>query len=304
MVYLSPQLNEQLNKTKRKIDNNKQWMFQVKKHFEYEKISHFDDEKRASRAFYKFMEILRKYDIVKESHKKALSLCEAPGGFMQAINVVKPDIWVYGQSLGKSIKFDNKIDPKKYEYSDLTDIKTIIKLAKECRYNKYDIITADGGVDVSDDYSKQESKNLRIIYCQILCMLYCLNVGGNFILKIFDCFSKETVQLLQLLSNSFDQFELIKPVLSRPCNSEKYAICRGFRGYSRIPGFSQQINEETIRFNIKVSLEFHNQIIQMNHHFVKKQIEAINNVLDTQNKPNTRNQISKSMNMFKELKLK
>lgn len=303
MVYLSPQLKEQLNKTKRKIDNNKQWMFQVKKHFEYEKISHFDNEKRASRAFYKFMEILRKWEIVRENHSSALSLCEAPGGFIQAIKVLNPEIEVYGQSLGNSIKFDNKIDPKTYEYSDLTDIKTIIKLAKDCRYKKYDLVTADGGVDVSDDYSKQESKNLRIIYCQILCMLYCLNIGGNFILKIFDSFSKETVQLLQLLSNSFDNFELVKPVLSRPCNSEKYAICRGFKGYSTIPGFSKQINEETIKFNIKVSLEFHNQIIQMNHHFVKNQIESINYVLDQNNKPNIRNQLSKSMNMFKELKL-
>lgn len=302
MVYLSPQLREKLNQTKRKIDNNKQWMFQVKKHFEYEKISHFDEKKRASRAFYKFMEILRKWDITCHN-KKSLSLCEAPGGFMQAIKVVNPDVEIYGQSLGQSIKFDNTIDPKTYEYSDLTDIKTIIKLAKDCRYKKYSLITADGGVDVSDDYSKQESKNLRIIYCQILCMLYCLETNGNFILKIFDSFSKETVQLLQLLSNSFDHFELVKPVLSRPCNSEKYAICRGFKGYTSIPGFSQQINEQKMKFNIKISLEFHNQIIQMNHHFVKKQIESINHVIDPNNKPNLRNQISKSMNMFKELKL-
>lgn len=311
MSFISPQLKLQLDKIKKEIDKHKNWMYYVKNNFEYEKISKFDTKKRASRAFYKMMEIFRKFNIVNQNTKRALCLCEAPGGFLQAIQEINPDISIYAQSLDSNIKFNKSIDPQLYEYSDLSKLETIIKFAKDTKINgKYQLITGDGGIDVSDDYFKQETKNLKVIYCQILTMLYCLDIGGNFVLKIFDAFQRETVQLLQLLDNHFQRFEIVKPVLSRPCNSEKYIVCMGFKGYTPINGFSNQINNEKMEFNIDISLEFHNQVILMNKTFVSQQIRNIQEILDicggkynSKNINSRRSQMSKSLNMFKSLQL-
>lgn len=312
MVYVPKHLKLLLDNTKREIDNHPNWMFCVKNQFEYERISSFDKKQRASRAFYKIMEIFRKTKLVDTIYtKKALCLCEAPGGFIQGIQEISPNTKIFAQSIKSNIKFNNKIDPNIYEYSDLSNLETILRYAKDCKINgKYQLITGDGGIDVSDDYSQQETKNLKVIYCQILTMLYCLDIGGNFIVKIFDTFTEETVKLLQLLSNLFEHFEIMKPVLSRPCNSEKYVICKGFLGYTKpIQGFANQINNELITFeNIKITNDFRNQIVAMNTTFVSSQIRCINEILDIckgkynyKNINSRRNQISKSMNMYKNL---
>lgn len=310
-MYTNLQL--QLDNAKKEIDNHPNWMYCVKNQFEYEKISNFDSKKRASRAFYKIMELFRKWKLINTDCRKALCLCEAPGGFIQAIKEVNSNINVFGQSLPEGIKFNNKISQNLYEYSDLSKLETIIKYGKKAKLEgKYDLITADGGVDVSDDYSQQEKRNLRIIYCQILTMLYCLKNGGNFVIKIFDCFTDETIKLLQLLAFSFDNFEVAKPVLSRPCNSEKYVICLGFKGYTKpITGFSSQLNSEDIKFSgITISPSFYSQILIMNNKFVSQQIRSIREILDicrgkynSKNINSKRNQLSKSLSMFKSLKL-
>lgn len=311
MVFISPSLKQSLENTKKEIDSHSKWMYFVKNNFEYEKVSRFDKKKRASRAFYKMVEILRKWNIINKETKSALCLCEAPGGFIQAIQEIDSGIDVFGQSLPNSIRFSDHIDERLYEYSDLGRLENIVRLAKKAKsIGKYDLITGDGGIDVSNDYLKQESMNLKVIYYQILCMLYCLKPGGNFVLKIFDCFNKKTVQLLQILYNHFNNFEIVKPVLSRPCNSEKYVVCMGFRGYSPIPGFSSQIYQDDIEFNIPISLEFHNQIIQMNKTFVTRQIRNIREILDlckgkfnARNINNRQTQLSKSLSMYNSLNL-
>ena len=52
--------------------------------------------------------------------------------------------------------------------------------------------------------------------------------GGCFILKIFDIFSKLTVDILYLLSCLYDEVYVTKPNTSRLANSEKYIVCRNF----------------------------------------------------------------------------
>jgi 23S rRNA U2552 (ribose-2'-O)-methylase RlmE/FtsJ len=311
-MYVSQFLQTKLDKTKKLIDNHHNWMYCVKNQFEYEKISNFDRTKRASRAFYKMMELLRNNSLVDPTKtRRALCLCEAPGGFIQAIQEINSDIDVFAQSVDFGIRFSNSINSGMYEYSDLYKLETVMKFIKMAKDNKYDLITADGGIDVSDDYSLQEPKNLRVIYCQILTTMYCLKIGGNFVIKVFDCFTEETVKLLQLLHSSFEHFEIVKPVLSRPCNSEKYVVCRGFKGYSQIPGFIQQIGKDVITFEgIQITKEFTSFILLMNKKFVSRQVRNIEEILDicrgkynSKNINSARNQFSKSSTMYKSLGL-
>jgi hypothetical protein len=94
--------------------------------------------------------------------------------------------------------------------------------------NTMDFITADGGFDFSTDFSNQEISMTQLIYGQIVFALCMQKQGGSFVLKIFDCFMKSTVDLLALLCSVYDNVYITKPHTSRSANSEKYIVCKGF----------------------------------------------------------------------------
>ena len=58
-------------------------------------------------------------------------------------------------------------------------------------------------------------------------------VGGDFIVKIFDIFTKSTCDILYILSSLYKQVYITKPYTSRLANSEKYIVCRGFKKYPK-----------------------------------------------------------------------
>jgi len=95
------------------------------------------------------------------------------------------------------------------------------------------IFTADGGFDFSTDYLLQEKNIYHLLICSSLIGLQCLLPGGSFVLKFFDIYAKPTQLLISLIRSCFQGWVLYKPATSRPCNSERYLICRGFRGVQK-----------------------------------------------------------------------
>ena len=94
--------------------------------------------------------------------------------------------------------------------------------------NTMDFITADGGFDFSYDYNNQENNMIKLLYGQIVYALCMQKNGGSFVLKIFDCFMKHTIELLFLLSSMYEEVYITKPLTSRSANSEKYIVCKNF----------------------------------------------------------------------------
>ena len=94
--------------------------------------------------------------------------------------------------------------------------------------NSMDIITADGGIDVSNDFNKQEKLVSKLLVAEIIYAVTMQKKGGHFILKIFDIFSKLTVDMLYLLSSLYNEVYITKPHTSRLANSEKYIVCKNF----------------------------------------------------------------------------
>lgn len=92
------------------------------------------------------------------------------------------------------------------------------------------LFTADGGFDFSIDYTIQEQRVFHLLTCSATIGLRSLLKGGCLVLKVFDMFSESTRILLLLMSRCFKQWMLYKPALSRPCNSERYFLGRGFTG--------------------------------------------------------------------------
>ena len=110
---------------------------------------------------------------------------------------------------------------------NLENIKYFAKLFKN---NKADIVSADGGFDFSTNYSNQEISATRLILCEITTGLSILAKKGNMVIKLYDIFQKPTVEIIYLLSYYFEKCYIVKPYTSRAANSEKYLICKNFKG--------------------------------------------------------------------------
>jgi len=97
---------------------------------------------------------------------------------------------------------------------------------------KADIYTADGGFDFSADFNGQENSVQRLLVAEALAGLTTLKSGDHsvMILKLFDTKCRATLEILWILSSCFNSTMLIKPRTSRPANSERYWIGKGFRG--------------------------------------------------------------------------
>uniref|UniRef100_A0A5K3F1B7 Cap-specific mRNA (nucleoside-2'-O-)-methyltransferase 1 n=1 Tax=Mesocestoides corti TaxID=53468 RepID=A0A5K3F1B7_MESCO len=89
------------------------------------------------------------------------------------------------------------------------------------------VVMADGGFDASSGYNLQEVQSKHIYLCQCLCALTLLRPSGSFVTKLFDVVTDFSVDLIWLMSHVFKKVSLIKPVTSRPANSERYLLCEG-----------------------------------------------------------------------------
>jgi len=94
------------------------------------------------------------------------------------------------------------------------------------------LFTADGGFDFSADFNGQENTVQRLLVAEFLAGLQSLTPGPDSILivKLFDTTQRATLDILWAVSTCFERTGLVKPHTSRPANSERYWIGRGFRG--------------------------------------------------------------------------
>jgi cap1 methyltransferase len=255
--------------------------------------------KPISRAFYKLIEIIYKFNILKpydSNSIKSFHFAEGPGGFMEAISYFRHNRKdkYYGITLIDSINknvptwkksnimnFDNNFifenghdntgnlyNPKNY--------KSILNKY----YNSFDFVTGDGGIDFSNNFHKQELIAFKLIFCEIFYAITVLKKNGSFVLKIFDIFHKPTIQCIYLLSTLFKDVYIFKPNTSRSGNSEKYVICKYFNDTHRdklIQKFEKVLqvynNVDETKFFIKSFLN-----IPMQHIFISK-IQDINIIL-------------------------
>uniref|UniRef100_A0A5K4F8I5 Cap-specific mRNA (nucleoside-2'-O-)-methyltransferase 1 n=1 Tax=Schistosoma mansoni TaxID=6183 RepID=A0A5K4F8I5_SCHMA len=88
------------------------------------------------------------------------------------------------------------------------------------------ILMADGGFDVSSQYNLQEVMSKQLYLCQCLCALINLRPGGHFLTKLFDTFTEFTIDIIYIMGYLFEEIYIIKPVTSRPANSERYLVCK------------------------------------------------------------------------------
>lgn len=284
-----------------------------------------------SRAYFKLWEIIAELKLLDQFQNKPIrigNLAEGPGGFIHALidyrkqqngGEWKSDEY-FGITLKKKDSTDGVMDwnhPKPSEYfnlmtksgyqlnltygsgsGDLLDVSNIKHyVEKDLQNRKCHLVTADGGIELRTDeeYALQELANAKLFFSEILTALSIQEKDGIFILKIYDVYHHLTLQMIILLSIYYDSLTIIKPRTSRPANSEKYIVCRGFNGIStdqlnqlyeifdqwlKIEKESKYVDNDQyinsiFRFIENSGSEFVNNLIQFNEYNITMQIEKI-----------------------------
>jgi 16S rRNA G966 N2-methylase RsmD len=151
------------------------------------------------------------------------------------------------------------------------------------------LYTSDLGFDVSSDYSKQEIFHLRPNLGQICCSLFTLEQGGTQITKQFTFFELRNKIILYLLTKMYKKVSIIKPITSKPDNSEVYILCIGYNRKDSLANRELILNslkewDKPILEEIRLPEEFNNKLTFIANELYQRQIEKIRFNIDLFNR--------------------
>lgn len=133
-----------------------------------------------------------------------------------------PDKWLMGRE---------RKDKSGRNIGDMTNLRDIYDLSAQMKdRGGCDYYSADAGIDVSANPNAQERDNLLLHAGVALCGLLSLNVGGTILTKQYSYFDPISRDLIVMYASLFESFRIVKPLSSRPGNSEIYLIGCGFKG--------------------------------------------------------------------------
>jgi len=315
-LYVSLTLNSYLNNVKKQIDENyDNWDFMKRYTNPYEfihtvipntKLS-VSKMKPLSRSFYKMVEMVNMFRLFNDFDENPINtfhLAEGPGGFIEATLHLRKNSSdkYYGMTLmdddpnvpgwKKSNHFlethkNVEIERGVTGTGNLMEVDNLTYCNEKYK-NSMNIITADGGFDFSIDFNQQEILATNLLLAQVSFAISMQKVGGHFILKIFDIFTKTTCDIMYLLSSLYKQVYIVKPNTSRLANSEKYIVCKGFKQYPEklinniIRKYGKLKTSEFISGILPVKLDYFylNKIEEYNAIFGQQQIENITHTLN------------------------
>lgn len=314
--------------SKCKIDNydQKKWDKCKKYMNQYEYIYTSSNSKRnicnvspVSRSYFKLHEMIYDFNLINlKKNNTFICIAEGPGGFihclhdyftskrksfdrLHAITLISDDptipYWNNNIVKDKRNKLSEGIDGTGNIY-DLKNVELFIDTIKNDK-DFCGLITADGGFDFSNDYNSQEESSYKLLLSEIYIALNVQDLTGIFIIKVFDLFNYQTIQLIYLLYCCYSYIEIYKPTTSRLSNSEKYIVCTGFKGVSNelLENIKRNFNTPE-KINIDIPQSFIDDINKYNDVFVQEQIKTIENILKNINNYKempTRSQVKEAM---------
>jgi len=202
-----------------------------------------------SRSFFKMIELWETLNMTTSAAIRTAHTAEGPGGFLEAIQYRTghhtPMTAMTLRSTERTIPGWRKSSAFLQAHPDLTisygadNTGNLYHAANQTAFAQtataggpVDIYTADGGFDFSADFNGQENTVQRLLAAEALAGINTLAISDTsmLIMKVFDTSTRATLELLWVLSSCFKNTALVKPHTSRPANSERYWVGRGFRG--------------------------------------------------------------------------
>lgn len=242
-------------------------------------------------------------------------IAAGPGGFTQYLLWRRPEAQGIGMTLKPSAKeshldWDRRhLDLKRFKITYgadgtgnlYTNWTSFVNEVLTTHKQGLDLVTADGGFDVesiqpkpgeksieksTENYARQEFLSSRLIICELLTAINVLKVGGIAMIKVFDTVTSLSAQVVYLAAICSESISLIKPISSRPANSERYLVLHGLRDYDvteKITELLETANNSYIEDSNVVNL-FSNQLPREFTRWLKSNNDlSINRQLDVSN---------------------
>ena len=176
-----------------------------------------------SRAAYKLLENVRKYQLIKEGDV-VLDFGAATGGWLQ---VAAEAVGGSGLVVGVDIEPVHVSEPNVVTIqSDVNSPDLSLKLDKVMP-RKADVVLSDLSPQVIGTWDLDHYRQIEISLAAAVLMGGFLRKGGNAMFKVFD--GERFTEVRGVLTGLFQRVQITKPKASRRASSELYLVCFGLR---------------------------------------------------------------------------
>lgn len=202
--------------------------------------------KVASRSFFKMRELLETFPaLIKtmtSTQGKVLMLCEAPGGFCQALQSKRASaatpIYVHSLVAQDAPCFHSSLrHVEKLQFEDASADLThpaVVEALKAQFGGLCSFITADGVQGRPNDVEHIAPGQSELWLAEAVVIAHCLAPGGAAVLKLLGMETPTSVRIAHAFSVAFATAHVIKLTTSRKCTSEIMLVGEKYSGDSEI----------------------------------------------------------------------
>lgn len=180
-------------------------------------------EGKRSRAAFKLEEMIGKFKLLMHA-KVVVDLGAAPGGWTQAIKLLKPNAKIIALDIQ-----DFEPIPGTFQIiGDVSEEGVIEHLHRELDGALVDLVLSDMAASSCGIQSVDHDRIMNLLEIAIDFAFEHLNKGGHFVAKVLR--GGTEAKLLQQLKLHFTKVQHFKPSASRQDSAEMYVVATGFKG--------------------------------------------------------------------------
>lgn len=194
----------------------KAWLQDRKRDYYYKKAK---EEKYRSRAAYKLLQAVKKYQFIK-SGSVVVDLGAAPGGWVQAArSVVEDKGFVLGVDLKQVEPFEE--DNVRTIEADVNEEETIQQIL-ELLPRKADAVISDVSPNISGIWEVDHARQMDLAQRALNIALETLRPSGSFFVKVFQ--GDMLNDFTEKVKHHFQIVRVVKPAASRGKSSELFLL--------------------------------------------------------------------------------
>ena len=194
----------------------KAWLQDRKRDYYYKKAK---EEKYRSRAAYKLLQAVKKYQFIK-SGSVVVDLGAAPGGWVQAArSIVEDKGFVLGVDLKQVEPFEE--DNVRTIEADVNEEETIQQIL-ELLPRKADAVISDVSPNISGIWEVDHARQMDLAQRALNIALETLRPSGSFFVKVFQ--GDMLNDFTEKMKNHFQIVKVVKPAASRGKSSELFLL--------------------------------------------------------------------------------